>query len=1505
MNKKLLQILNHIRKYNIVTPKEKEKNWRPSKYDVSIDYFLPSFISGWVHSTEVSDVITIDIYLDGVFVKADVQSQFYRPDLEQQLGTDGRHGFRVFFPSLISTSPCLVKLNVSGSDETIFEATMQPVEAIGALEGIKNRKISGWCYTADQSYPNDVRLLIGNGEGLLKPTFDLPRADVLGGGIDEAVGFDILIPNDIQIVAGEQIKLIRQGQGQPIAQRAISPKEEAEATMHILETQEEKTVVEPNEENSTPQSTDGLKQKVNIKKLKSLVKDHFDYYYYEQKYNIKREKALDHFLEEGWRLGMDPAGWFSTNYYLEKNIDVAKSGLNPLHHYVRYGMAEGRITRKRDEEKNYLESPWTSADGRVEIASCYKTGSSLHVSGTVFNDRYPGVPLRVKIKVNNIDQSVFLARTKPESMETNQVESPDILYFSGSVSAAGLDDTGLLSVTPLNSDEEHLIKISIIQEADIKIKYPDPDPSWDVVGAVDTMTEGRVAGWALYPQSQLTPLTLALYLNGSPISTTACQHHRPDLRIKFGDGVYAGFIFDLPPNVAARADLTKYELRPIVGQNKIRRSSGTLSKMGCVILDPAGHSKRNYTESGQAAEDISLSMVVLNSNGADILNDTLLSASNVENKDLLEWIIIDHGSTDHSDEVVAAAIARGQDVKFIRRIANASFSSSNNLGANLAKNDIVVFANNDLIFRAPFRQEITDTLSNSEIGLVGSVLYDYVESKEDTYSHVIQHAAIGFYKSIPNKYIRPQEIQLTQDERKATNGKVMNVSAVTGAFIGMRKADFFDIGGFDEKYIYGLEDVDLCLKVRYVTSKKVVCNMRLDIVHHRGFTRKKNNDISVRQRSNNIHFNKKWGSVLRHEARKNFLDNPVFSRSSRPLVAFIVADAGDKTTAGEYYTALEFGSELQKIMPCQIRFLTKADWYDLQGIDMVIVMVVDFDIHSVKTANPFLITVNWTRQWFDRWVDRGTLPAYDIVLASSQRAADYITELTGLDVHCLPIASNFETFSQNGKVENRYRSDYCFTGNFVGTKRELTYQLFPDEIDAEGVVFGAGWEGTAFENISRGLIPYADMKDVYASTKIVVDDGNIATKDWGSCNSRVFDALASGRLLVTNSAKGVQELFGDLVPVFDTPESLKEIIEYWTNNDGARTERVLKLQKIVKENHTYAHRASQFVSILDSQKNKLRVAIKCPAKWNERESWGDYHFANALAKELRALGFTVRVDCRESWKSGLSMTDDVNIVLRGILEFDPPAHQLNIMWMISHPADVTATELENFDKIYVASNVHYETLKLQLSVPVEPLLQCTDMNVFNMQTVSKSKRGKSPAIFVGNSRGIFRSCVKWALESDQNIDVYGKGWDQFVGEASIKGTYVPNNSLSEFYGRACYVLCDHWDDMAKYGYLSNRAFDVLASGSLLVVDEVAGLSDILPGGYEVFTSKDELKEILKTKPKSSPALRTKLSKWVSENHTVTKRAEVFADFIRSELSFDEPSNGTFLAKGTNLLKGAK
>lgn len=84
--------------------------------------------------------------------------------------------------------------------------------------------------------------------------------------------------------------------------------------------------------------------------LKALQK-HFDEGYYLSQLGdtkLKKITPLDHYLQTGWKIGLDPHPDFSTEFYISQNADVSDTGIHPFVHFCLHGRAEGRPGHPRD-----------------------------------------------------------------------------------------------------------------------------------------------------------------------------------------------------------------------------------------------------------------------------------------------------------------------------------------------------------------------------------------------------------------------------------------------------------------------------------------------------------------------------------------------------------------------------------------------------------------------------------------------------------------------------------------------------------------------------------------------------------------------------------------------------------------------------------------------------------------------------------------------------------------------------------------------------------------------------------------------------------------------------------------------------------------------------------------------------------------------------------------------------------------------------------------------------
>lgn len=100
------------------------------------------------------------------------------------------------------------------------------------------------------------------------------------------------------------------------------------------------------------------------------VKSHFDAEFYASQLDdppTSAEALLQHYLEHGWKEGLDPSASFCASSYLQANPDVRSSGVEPLTHYLSSGEAEGRVAFSlADTEITASGSDWLNEIELIE-----------------------------------------------------------------------------------------------------------------------------------------------------------------------------------------------------------------------------------------------------------------------------------------------------------------------------------------------------------------------------------------------------------------------------------------------------------------------------------------------------------------------------------------------------------------------------------------------------------------------------------------------------------------------------------------------------------------------------------------------------------------------------------------------------------------------------------------------------------------------------------------------------------------------------------------------------------------------------------------------------------------------------------------------------------------------------------------------------------------------------------------------------------------------------------
>lgn len=209
-----------------------------------------------------------------------------------------------------------------------------------------------------------------------------------------------------------------------------------------------------------------------------------------------------------------------------------------------------------------------------------------------------------------------------------------------------------------------------------------------------------------------------------------------------------------------------------------------------------------------------------------------------------EIIIINDDSTDETKNWLSSL--KEPNIKILNNASNLGYAKSNNLAVKEAKGEVLVLLNNDLEFSDEWLKPILDILQSPTLnaGIVGNVQSRILDGQID---HV------GFKLSLNGKFIHEQNLpENSQDYIKTL--------AVTGACFAMLKSDFQMLGGFDEQFINGGEDIDLCLRI--ADRKEVYVSLKSNIKHHVALSRKSN---FLDNEHNSAKLYRKWRSKIKSE----------------------------------------------------------------------------------------------------------------------------------------------------------------------------------------------------------------------------------------------------------------------------------------------------------------------------------------------------------------------------------------------------------------------------------------------------------------------------------------------------------------------------------------------------------------------------------------------------------------------------------------------------------------
>lgn len=224
-----------------------------------------------------------------------------------------------------------------------------------------------------------------------------------------------------------------------------------------------------------------------------------------------------------------------------------------------------------------------------------------------------------------------------------------------------------------------------------------------------------------------------------------------------------------------------------------------------------------------------------------------------------EWeiVIVDNNSPDETPQRLRDWSDRAR-VELLPE--NRNFAGGCNHGAELASGETLIFLNNDTEVPAGALEALVRQVGEPGVAAAGCrLLFPNGTS---------QHAGVAFirnpaYGGIPFA----QHVLHHQDQDMAATQASFEADCVTAACLSVRAEVFREVGGFDERFVNGLEDVDLCLKIRS-KSHAVVYRGDITIIHHEGASRGRGQGLWATpekleiMRRNDELYAARWGHLL-------------------------------------------------------------------------------------------------------------------------------------------------------------------------------------------------------------------------------------------------------------------------------------------------------------------------------------------------------------------------------------------------------------------------------------------------------------------------------------------------------------------------------------------------------------------------------------------------------------------------------------------------------------------
>lgn len=232
-------------------------------------------------------------------------------------------------------------------------------------------------------------------------------------------------------------------------------------------------------------------------------------------------------------------------------------------------------------------------------------------------------------------------------------------------------------------------------------------------------------------------------------------------------------------------------------------------------------------------DQLPVSVVTVNYNAGSLLLKSLQSALS----GVSEVLVVDNASSDSSLELCTQSFPDDPRLRIIRNTANLGFAAGCNIGVAHATQPYILFLNPDCVLRPDSPKRLIQVLEmNPNVGVVGGLLINEDGTEQAGGRRAMPTPWRSFVRGFGLYRLASRWPQLFFDfhlHKQPLPGDPLEVEAVSGALMLVRREAIENVGLWDEGYFLHCEDLDWCMRFRQ-KGWKILFVPDAPVVHHKG-----------------------------------------------------------------------------------------------------------------------------------------------------------------------------------------------------------------------------------------------------------------------------------------------------------------------------------------------------------------------------------------------------------------------------------------------------------------------------------------------------------------------------------------------------------------------------------------------------------------------------------------------------------------------------------------------